>query len=128
MPDAGGLPKLSARPISAVTYPCQRGVGHSEPDFACGEPGEQRALLKSIDGYIDTPEEIAAGEAAANLCIETMGPVGGRLHSVYVANDMDEIRQAPGRRSNLLLWSLLWLAVGALVCHPLPRFGPGHGG
>ena len=73
-----------------------RGVGHSEPDFACGEPGEQRALLKSIDGYIDTPEEIAAGEAAANLCIETMGPVGGLLHSAYVANDMDEIRQALG--------------------------------
>ena len=73
-----------------------RGVKYSEPDFACGEPGEQRALLKSIGGYIDTPEEIAAGEAAANLCIETMGPVGGLLHSAYVANDMDEIRKALG--------------------------------
>ena len=73
-----------------------RGVKYSEPDFACGEPGEQRALLRSIDGYIDTPEEIAAGEAAANLCIETMGPVGGLLHSAYVANDMDEIRKALG--------------------------------
>lgn len=73
-----------------------RGVKNSEPDFACGEPGEQRALLKSIDGYIDTPEEIAAGEAAANLCIETMGPVGGLLHSAYAANDMDEIRKALG--------------------------------
>ena len=73
-----------------------RGVKNSEPDFACGEPGEQRALLKSIDGYIDTPEEIATGEAAANLCIETMGPVGGLLHSAYVANDMDELRKALG--------------------------------
>ena len=73
-----------------------RGVRASEPAFACGEPGEQRALLKSIGGYIDTPEEIAAGEAAANLCIETMGPVGGLLHSAYVANDMDEIRKALG--------------------------------
>ena len=70
--------------------------GGSEPDFACGEPGEQRALLRSIDGYIDTPEEIAIGEAAANLCIQSMGPVGGLLHSEYVANDMDEIRKALG--------------------------------
>ena len=70
--------------------------GGSGPAFACGEPGEQRALLRAIDGYIDTPEEIAAGEAAANLCIETMGPVGGLLHSAYVANDMDEIRKALG--------------------------------
>ena len=71
------------------------GVG-SGPEFACGGPSEQAALLATIDGYIDTPDEIAAGEAAANLCIETMGPVGGLLHSEYVANDMDEIRQALG--------------------------------
>lgn len=74
-----------------------RGVAASEPVFACGEPGEQLALLNSIEGeLIDTPEEIAAGEAAANLCIETMGPVGGLLHSEYVARDMDEIRRALG--------------------------------
>ena len=71
-----------------------RGVGASEPDFACGEPGEQLALLATIDGDIDTPEEIAAGEAAANLCIQSMGPVGALLHSQYVANDMDAIRRA----------------------------------
>ena len=70
--------------------------GGSGPEFACGGPGEQAALLATIDGYIDTPDEIAAGEAAANLCIETMGPVGGLLHNEYVANDMDEIRQALG--------------------------------
>ena len=73
-----------------------RGVGASEPEFACGEPGEQIALLATIDGKADTPEEIAAGEAAANLCIQSMGPVGALLHTQYVANDMDAIRQALG--------------------------------
>ena len=75
-----------------------RGVGASEPAFACGDPGEQIALLSTIDESSDTPEEMAAGEAAANLCIQSMGPVGGRLHSEYVARDMDEIRQALGAR------------------------------
>ena len=73
-----------------------RGVGASEPEFACGAPGEQLDLLNSIDGEIDTPEEMAIGEAAANLCIESMGPIGGLLHSEYVARDMDEIRRALG--------------------------------
>ena len=73
-----------------------RGVGESEPEFLCGARGEQLDLLNSIDGEIDTPEEIAIGEAAANLCIESMGPVGGLLHSEYVARDMDEIRKALG--------------------------------
>ena len=73
-----------------------RGVGASEPEFACGAPGERLALLNSIVGDIDTREETAAGEAAANLCIESMGPVGGLLHSEYVARDMDEIRKALG--------------------------------
>jgi pimeloyl-ACP methyl ester carboxylesterase len=73
-----------------------RGVGFSDPEFACGDPGEQIALLSTIDENSDTPEEMAAGEAAANLCIQSMGPVGGRLHTGYVARDMDEIRQALG--------------------------------
>ena len=74
-----------------------RGVERSQPAFACGDPGEQLALRASVeDDVIDTPEEIAAGEAAANLCIESMGPVGGLLHSAYVARDMDEIRKALG--------------------------------
>ena len=70
--------------------------GGSGPEFACGETGEQLALLNSIEGEPDTPEEIAAGEAAANLCIESMGPVGALLHTAYVARDMDEIRKALG--------------------------------
>ena len=73
-----------------------RGVGASEPDFACGGPGEQLDLRLTIDPPVDTPAEIAAGEAAANLCIESMGPVGGLLHTAYVARDMDEIRKALG--------------------------------
>ena len=73
-----------------------RGVGSSEPEFACGHPGEQLALLATIDGVFDTPDEIAAGEAAANLCIQSMGAIGAQLHSEYVAKDMDEIRLALG--------------------------------
>ena len=73
-----------------------RGVGDSEPEFACGAPEEQIALLATVQGAIDTTEEIAAGEAAANLCIESMGDVGGLLHSEYVARDMNEIRKALG--------------------------------
>ena len=73
-----------------------RGVGFSDPAFACGEPGEQLAFLAAIEPPIDMPEEIAAGEAAANLCIESMGAVGALLHSEYVARDMDEIRKALG--------------------------------
>ncbi len=73
-----------------------RGVGSSEPAFKCGAPGEQIALLAAIDGPIDTPDDMVAGEAAAHLCIESMGPVGGLLHSAYVAKDMDEIRKALG--------------------------------
>lgn len=73
-----------------------RGVGASEPFFACGEPGEQLALLATIEEPIDTPEEIAAGKAAANLCITSMGAIGALLHSEYVARDMDEIRRALG--------------------------------
>ena len=73
-----------------------RGVKASEPKFECGEPGEQLDLRLSIDRPVDTPEEIAAGEAAARLCIESMGPVGGLLHTAYVARDMDEIRKALG--------------------------------
>ena len=71
-----------------------RGVGASDPEFACGALGEQLDLRRSIDAPVDTPEESAAGEAAANLCIESMGTVGGLLHTEYVVRDMDEIRKA----------------------------------
>ena len=73
-----------------------RGVGLSEPAFACGRPGEQLALLAAIDGPVDTGGETDSAEAAAGLCIQSMGPVGGLLHSAYVARDIDEIRKALG--------------------------------
>ena len=73
-----------------------RGVGRSEPWFVCGAPGEQLALLSQVELPFDTPEEFAAGEAAALLCAESMGPAAGLLHSEYVARDIDEIRKALG--------------------------------
>lgn len=73
-----------------------RGVGGSEPAFACGASGERLELLAAIDLPIDSPDDIAFGEAAANLCIQSMGPIAGLLHSEYVARDMDEIRKALG--------------------------------
>ena len=73
-----------------------RGVGYSEPAFACGAPGDLFTRLAAIELPLDTAAEIAAGEAAAHLCLEFMGPVGGRLHTEYVVRDMDEIRQLLG--------------------------------
>lgn len=73
-----------------------RGVGLSEPIFECGVPGEQLSLLLTIDPPYDSAEELAAGEAAAQLCAASMGPAAGFLHSEFVARDMDEIRRALG--------------------------------
>ena len=73
-----------------------RGVEYSEPRFLCGEPGEQLALLSQVELPFDSAEEIAAGEAAARLCVESMGAVAGLLHTEYVARDLDEIRKALG--------------------------------
>lgn len=73
-----------------------RGVGQSEPTFACGVGNEQADLLLTIDSIPDTDEEIAIGNQAAQLCVDSMGPVGARLHSEFVARDMDQIRQALG--------------------------------
>ncbi|MDE0137481.1 MAG: alpha/beta fold hydrolase [bacterium] len=73
-----------------------RGVGLSEPRFVCGEPGAQLELLSQVELPFDTAEEYAAAEAAALLCVESMGTAAGLLHSEYVARDMDEIRKALG--------------------------------
>lgn len=73
-----------------------RGVGASAPAFGCGAPGEYMALLGAIDGPVDTDAEIAAGEAAVDLCVETMGPSATQLHTPNVARDIDQIRQALG--------------------------------
>ena len=73
-----------------------RGVGSSEPTFACGAPGEYYDYLRSIDGLVDTDEEVAAAEAGAALCATSMGGAGPHLHTDHVARDMDEIRKALG--------------------------------
>lgn len=73
-----------------------RGVGASEPSFECGEPGEVIGLFNSTDPPIDTPAEVEIVESAIDLCVESMGPAAGRLHSEFVARDMDEIRKALG--------------------------------
>ncbi len=73
-----------------------RGVGASGPTFACGEPGEQLALLNSIEGAVDTDAEIEAGEQAVALCQDSMGPAAALLGSESVARDMDVIRGALG--------------------------------
>ena len=98
-----------------------RGVGGSEPEFACGAAGEQLAILATIDGPVDTPEEIAAGEAAANLCIQSMGPVGALLHTQYVANDMDAIRKALGADQVSYLGFSYGSAVGIWYATLFPR-------
>lgn len=73
-----------------------RGVGQSEPTFACGESGEQLGLLSQVDGLIDEPAEVTLIEEAIDLCVESMGDVAGLIHTGYVVRDMDEIRQALG--------------------------------
>ncbi len=73
-----------------------RGVGESEPAFTCGEKGEALGLFATTDPPIDTLEEVAIVESAVDLCVESMGPAAGRLHSEFVARDMDEIRKALG--------------------------------
>ena len=98
-----------------------RGVGVSDPEFACGAPGERLALLGTIYGDIDTPEEITTGEAAANLCIESMGPVGALLHSEYVARDMDEIRKALGAEQISYLGFSYGAALGVWYATLFPR-------
>ena len=73
-----------------------RGVGDSEPAFACGESGEQLEALSGIEELIDEPDEVAAAEAAVQLCVESMGDGAGLIHTGYVVRDMDEIRRALG--------------------------------
>jgi DNA-binding NarL/FixJ family response regulator len=64
-----------------------RGVGMSEPTFECGNGPEQRELLQSLSLPLDDAE-VAAGEKAARLCVDSMGPVANRLGTAYVAHDI----------------------------------------
>lgn len=71
-----------------------RGVGESGPEFACGEKGQLLAEFNKVDAPVDTPEEVEIVEAAIALCKDSMGAAAGRIHSEFVARDMDEIRKA----------------------------------
>ncbi len=73
-----------------------RGVGASEPTFECGESGQVIDLFNSTDPPVDTAVEVEIVESAIDLCVASMGPAAGRLHSEFVARDMDEIRKALG--------------------------------
>lgn len=73
-----------------------RGVGASEPTFACGQGSEQFDLLNQIDGLPDTPEEVELGRQAVQLCVDSMGPAALQLGTDEVVRDMDEIRKALG--------------------------------
>ena len=73
-----------------------RGVGASEPAFACGASGEQLEVLSDIVDIIDEPAEDEAVEAAVQLCVDSMGDAAGLIHTGYVARDMNEIRRALG--------------------------------
>lgn len=73
-----------------------RGVGGSEPRFACGDDGEHLAITERVDDIVDTPAEVELAEAAVDLCLESMGRAAGLLHTDYVARDMDLVRAALG--------------------------------
>ena len=53
-----------------------RGVGYAEPAFARVAPGDLYTRLAAIEPPLDTAAKIAAGQAAAYLCVESMGPMG----------------------------------------------------
>lgn len=73
-----------------------RGVGESEPTFACGPTGAVLDAFNTTDPPVDTPEEVAIVEQALENCVDSMGAAAGRIHSEFVARDMDEIRKALG--------------------------------
>ncbi|MEM7091573.1 MAG: alpha/beta fold hydrolase [Actinomycetota bacterium] len=73
-----------------------RGTGGTAPTFACGVGTEQFRVLLGIEEYPDTPEEIEVGNDAAQLCVESMGPLATRMGTQDVVRDMDEIRKALG--------------------------------
>ena len=91
----GGFPTEITERFDVIGFD-PRGVGLSEPEFACGASGDQLEALSSIDELIDEPEEVAAAEAAVQLCVDSMGDAAGLIHTGYVVRDMDEIRRALG--------------------------------
>ena len=66
-------------------------------------------------------------EAAVSLCIESMGPLAGLLHTDYVARDMDEIRKALGADQISYLGSGYGSTLGAWYTTLFPRVGQSNG-
>ncbi len=97
-----------------------RGVGGSEPSFACGEGTEQFDLLSRIDDLPDEPEELALGAQAVQLCVDSMGPVAARLGSPFVAQDIDAIRRALGAEQISYLGFSYGSALGAWYASLFP--------
>ena len=91
----GGFPTEVVESFDVIGFD-PRGVGASEPSFACGASGEQLEVLSEVEDLTDEPDEIAAVEAAVQLCIDSIGDTAGLIHTGYVVRDMDEIRQALG--------------------------------
>lgn len=106
----GGYPAEITERFDVVGFD-PRGVGASEPSFACGDSGDQLEILTAVDDLYDTPEEIAVGEAAVQLCVDSMGALAGRIHTDFVVRDMDEIRKAMGEEQI----SYLGYSYGSLI-------------
>ena len=106
----GGFPQEITDRFDIIGFD-PRGVGESEPTFACGASGEQLQVLSGVEDLFDTPEEIELGEQAVQLCVDSMGPVAGRIHTDYVVRDMDEIRKAMGEEQI----SFLGYSYGSLI-------------
>ncbi|MCP4961361.1 MAG: alpha/beta fold hydrolase [Actinomycetia bacterium] len=91
----GYLPEQLSQFFDLVAFD-PRGVGDSEPDFACGLAGDHIVIANAIGDEVDTPEDEALAELAVERCTESMGAAAGLLHTEYVARDMDRVREALG--------------------------------
>lgn len=91
----GGFPAEITDRFDVIGFD-PRGVGDSEPAFACGQSGEQIAVLSAIEDIIDEPDEVDAAEQAVQLCVDSLGSAAGLLDTGSVVRDMEQIRRALG--------------------------------
>lgn len=97
-----------------------RGVGGSDPDFSCGSTDAIEELLESIEGLPDTAAETEAGEAAAQMCVDAMGPVAGYMGTRDVAGDMDLVREAMGETAISYLGFSYGSTIGVMYASQYP--------
>ena len=80
-----------------------RGVGASEPAFACGDPGEQIALLSTIDEYSDTPRG-NGGRRSGRQSVHPVDGARGRTAAHRICcQGHGRNTPGPGRGANLLV-------------------------